>query len=54
MKGLTDIERGKFALLDKLKPVILDPRDAVVQVILGSIAEVLWALLLFSSGLKIF
>ena len=34
MKALTYIEHGKFALLDKPKPVILDPRDAVVRVTL--------------------
>ena len=37
MKALTYIEHGKFALLDKPKPAILDPRDAVVRVTLGSI-----------------
>ena len=37
MKALTYIEYGKFALLDKPKPEILDPRDAVVRVTLGSI-----------------
>ena len=37
MKALTYIEHGKFALIDKPKPVILDPRDAVVRVTLGSI-----------------
>ena len=37
MKALTYIEHGKFALLDKPKPVILDPRDAVVRVTLSSI-----------------
>ena len=37
MKALTYIDYGKFALLDKPKPVILDPRDAVVRVTLGSI-----------------
>ena len=37
MKALTYIEHGSFALLDKPKPVILDPRDAVVRVTLGSI-----------------
>jgi len=37
MKALTYIEHGKFALLDKPKPVVLDPRDAVVRVTLGSI-----------------
>ena len=37
MKALTYIEHGKFALMNKPKPVILDPRDAVVRVTLGSI-----------------
>ena len=36
-KVLTCIEHGKFALMDKPKPEILDPRDAVVRVTLGSI-----------------
>ena len=34
MKALTYLEHGKFALQDKAKPVILDPRDAVVRVTL--------------------
>ena len=33
----TYIEPGKFALIDKPKPIILDPQDAVVRVTLGSI-----------------
>ena len=33
MKALTYIEHGKFALLDKPKPVILDSRDAIVTVV---------------------
>ena len=37
MKALTYIEHGKFTLMDKPKPTILDPRDAVVRVTLGSI-----------------
>ena len=37
MKALTYIEHGKFALTDKPKPVILDSRDAIVRVTLGSI-----------------
>ena len=37
MKALTYIEHGKFALMDKQKPVILDPRDTIVRVTLGSI-----------------
>ena len=36
MKALTYIEHGKFALLDKPKPEILDPRDAIVRVTLES------------------
>lgn len=35
MKALTYIEYGKFALIDKPKPVLLDPRDAVVRVTLN-------------------
>ena len=37
MKALTYIEHGKFALMDKPKPVILNSRDAIVRVTLGSI-----------------
>ena len=37
MKVLTYTERGKFALLDKPAPRILDSRDAIVRVTLGSI-----------------
>ena len=37
MKALTYIERGRFALLDKPKPEIMDDRDAVVRVTLASI-----------------
>ena len=37
MKALTYIEHGKFALSEKPKSEILDPRDAVVRVTLGSI-----------------
>ena len=32
MKALTYIEYGKFALIEKPKPVILDSRDAIVRV----------------------
>ncbi len=39
MKALTYIEHGKFALTDKPKPVLLDPRDAIVRVTLGSICS---------------
>ena len=37
MKALTYIEHGKFALIDKPRPEILDPRDVIVRVTLGSI-----------------
>lgn len=37
MKALTYLEHGKFALTEKPKPEILDPRDAIVRVTLGSI-----------------
>ena len=37
MKALTYVTGGKFALLEKPKPVLLDPRDAIVRVTLGSI-----------------
>lgn len=37
MKALTYIEHGKFALTEKTKPEIIDPRDAIVRVTLGSI-----------------
>ena len=37
MKILTYIEHGKFALIEKPKPVILDSQDAIVRVTLGSI-----------------
>ena len=37
MKALTYIEHGRFALTDKQKPSVQDPRDAVVRVTLGSI-----------------
>lgn len=37
MKAYTYIERGKFALTDKPKPILLEPTDAIVRVTLGSI-----------------
>ena len=37
MKALTYIERGRFAVTEKPKPVVTDPRDAIVRVTLGSI-----------------
>lgn len=39
MKALTYIEHGKFAMLEKPKPQILSPRDAIVRVTLGSICS---------------
>jgi len=37
MKVLAYIEPGRFELIEKEKPVILDPRDAIVRVTLASI-----------------
>ena len=37
MKALTYLERGRFAVTEKPKPVVTDPRDAVVRVTLSSI-----------------
>ena len=37
MKALTYLERGRFTVTEKPKPVVTDPRDAVVRVTLGSI-----------------
>ena len=37
MNALTYIEHGKFELIKKPKPVILDDRDAIVPVTLASI-----------------
>ena len=37
MKALTYIERGKFELIKKPKPVIVDERDAIVRVTLASV-----------------
>lgn len=37
MKALTYIDHNHFALLDKPKPVVQDPQDAIVRVTLGSI-----------------
>ena len=37
MLAYTYVERGKFALLEKSKPVLLDERDAIVKVTLASI-----------------
>lgn len=37
MKTLTYVKQGKFVLMDKPEPEIMNPRDAVVRVTLGSI-----------------
>ena len=37
MKALTYVEHGKFALTDKPKPSLQDPRDAIVRVTVSSI-----------------
>ena len=39
MKALTYIEHGKFALMDKPKPDLLDEQDAIVMVTLSSICS---------------
>ena len=39
MNALTYIECGKFELLEKPKPEILDDRDAIVRVTLASICS---------------
>ena len=37
MKAYTYIEKGKFALLEKAMPTLIEPTDAIVKVTLGSI-----------------
>jgi len=37
MKALTYLKQGSFSLTEKQKPEIIDPRDAIVRVTLGSI-----------------
>lgn len=37
MKALTYVKQGKFVLIEKPKPEILDSRDAIVRITLGSI-----------------
>lgn len=39
MKALTYMEQGKFALTEKPKPEILEPKDAIVRVTMGSICS---------------
>ena len=35
MKAYTYIEKGRFELLDKPKPELLDPKDAIVRITLS-------------------
>ena len=37
MKAYAYIEKGRFELLDKPKPELQDPKDAIVRVTLSSI-----------------
>ena len=37
MKAYTYIEKGSFELIDKPKPQVMDPKDALVKITLGSI-----------------
>ena len=39
MKAYTYIEKGHFALVDKPRPALLEPTDAIVRVTLGSICS---------------
>ena len=39
MKAFTYIEKGKFALIEKQKPELQAPTDAIVRVTLGSICS---------------
>ena len=39
MQAYTYVEKGKFALLEKPKPVLLHDRDATVQVPLASLSS---------------
>ena len=37
MKAYTYIDKGRFELIDKPKPALQEPTDAIVRVTLGSI-----------------
>ena len=39
MKAYTYISHGKFELIDKPKPELQSPRDAIVRITLGSFSE---------------
>lgn len=51
MEALTYIEHGKFALTDKPKPQIINTRDAIVRVTLGSICTIEEAYRIFENHL---
>ena len=39
MKAYTYIEKGKFALVEKPRPELVEPTDAIVRVTMGSICS---------------
>ena len=39
MLAYTYTEKGKFALVEKPKPVLIEPTDAIVRVTMGSICS---------------
>ena len=39
MLAYTYIENGKFALVEKPKPTLIEPTDAIVRVTMGSICS---------------
>jgi threonine dehydrogenase-like Zn-dependent dehydrogenase len=39
MLAYTYIEKGKFALVEKPKPTLIEPTDAIVRVTMGSICS---------------
>ncbi len=39
MLAYTYIEKGKFALVEKLKPTLIEPTDAIVRVTMSSICK---------------
>ena len=50
MKAYTYIEKGRFELLDKPKPEILDPKDAIVYIPEMQEAELMYKLFDLVSG----
>ena len=39
MLAYTYIEKGKFAFVEKPKPILIEPTDAIVRVTMGSICS---------------